>query len=370
LFKDENSLEELYQERTRYIMKYYPSETLVIPLTTIRRERLLPVSGEVLVDIGEMVEPFKVVARAYQPGDFRIIDVTRKLSIGEWETKEYMLKEVDAPVRKGEVIAAKGKLFRRVCRSPVDGFIAAVRGGLVIIESTSAPIEVCAYLRGKVASLMPDYGVVVETIGALIQGIWGTGGESYGIMKLLAEDRTEPLRDEAIDIGCKGTIIVGSSVDEEALLKAEEVGVKGIVVGSIEAGLVNLAGSLPFPIIVTEGMGRTPMASITFDLLSANDGKEASISGKMHPEVVIPVSPPGMPVPMPPKRGVPLKIGDLVKVLRGPYFGSIGEVKALPKKARWVDSGARLKGAEVELEGEGVVFVPWQNLELIKTEER
>jgi hypothetical protein len=341
----------------------------MISLTKIRRERLLPVRGEVLVDVGERVEPFEVVAKAYQPGDFRILDVARELSIGEWEAEEYILKEVDAPVRKGEVIASKGKLFRRACRSPVDGFIAAISGGRVIIESASAPIELRAYIKGRVVSLMPDYGVVVETIGTLIQGIWGVGGESYGVVKLLSKDRREPLRHETIDISCKGTITVGSSVDEEALLKAEEVGVRGIVVGSIEAGLVDLAGSLSFPIIVTEGMGRTPMASIAFDLLSANDGKEASISGKMRPEVVIPISPPESLLP-PPKYGAPLEIGDLVKVVRGPYFGSIGEVKALPKRAWRVDSGARLKGAEVELEGEAVVFVPWQNLELIKMEER
>ena len=36
---------------------YYPPETRVLPLTMIRRERMLPVPGKVLVNPGDRVQP-------------------------------------------------------------------------------------------------------------------------------------------------------------------------------------------------------------------------------------------------------------------------------------------------------------------------
>ena len=354
---------------------YYPSVTQTIPLTVIKRERLLPVRGEVLANMGARVEPLDVVARASLGGELHVVDVGKTLSVKSEDLDKYLLKAVRDTVEEGEAIAAKGGgliPLRRVCRSPVAGRIVAIGNGQVVLESRVETSELHAHFRGTVVSVMPSLGVVIETVGAVVQGVWGAGGEAQGVLKMLAEDPKEKLVAEAIDVGCHGSIIVGgSSVDEEALEQAEQMQVRGIVVGSIGADWRERASDLPFPVIATEGMGQVPMASVVFELLRSNVGREASISGvtrlrwgTVRPEIIIPLHERGA-TPPPQQLGGALEVGDQVRVIRQPHLGSVGQVVSLPSQPRAVDSGARLRGAEVELEEKGRVFVPYANLELI-----
>jgi hypothetical protein len=353
---------------------YYPSVTQVTPLTIIKRERLLPVRGEVLASMGARVQSIDVVARASLGGELHVVDVGRTLSVKSEDLDKYLLKRVGDTVEDEEAIAARGGRIplRRVCRSPVAGRIVAISGGRVVLESRAETFELHAHLRGTVVSVMPSLGVVIEAVGALVQGVWGAGGEAQGVLKMLAEDPKEKLVADALDVGCHGSIIVGgSSVDEEVVERAEQIQVRGIVVGSIGADLGERASDLPLPVIATEGMGQVPMASVIFELLRSNAGREASISGvtrlrwgTVRPEIIIPLHERGA-KPSPPQLGGALEIGTQVRVIRQPYLGSVGQVVSLPSQPRAVDSEARLRGAEVELEEEGRVFVPYANLELI-----
>ena len=59
----------------------YPSMTRVLPLVTIRRERVLPAPGEVLVHQGARVEPITIVARAEIPDHYYILNVAQTLGV-------------------------------------------------------------------------------------------------------------------------------------------------------------------------------------------------------------------------------------------------------------------------------------------------
>jgi hypothetical protein len=354
---------------------YYPSVTQATSLTVIKRERLLPMRGEVLVSMGARVEPSDVVARASVREELHVVDIGKTLSVKSEDLDQYLLKAVGDTVEEGEAIAAKGRgliPLRRVCRSPVAGRIVAIGSGRVVLESRAENFELHAHFRGTVISVMPSLGVVIETVGALVQGVWGAGGEAQGVLKMLAGDPKENLVAEAIDAGCHGSIIVaGSSIDEKALEIAEQMQVRGIVVGSIGVDLGERASDFPCPVIATEGMGQVPMASVIFELLRSNAGREASINGvtrlrwgTVRPEIIIPLQRRGA-TPPPQQLGGALEVGAQVRVIRQPYLGSVGQVVSLPSQPRVVDSGARLSGAEVELEGKGRVFVPYANLELI-----
>jgi hypothetical protein len=356
-------------------MIYYPSLTRMIPLTTIRRERLLPVEGEILVNIGARVEPMSTVARAQVPGRYYILNVAQRLRVLPDAVDKYVQVKPGQEVKTGQVVARRRTglgLSSRVVRAPKDGVVAAVGGGRVLLESVSEPIEVSAYLSGTVSNVMPGKGVLIETVGAWIQGVWGLGGESFGVLKVLSKQPDRPLRARSIDVGCHSAVLVGgSTLDQAALQQALEMQVRGIIIGSLPPSLIGLARDMPFPIIVTDGLGRAPMAKPIFQLLRTNDGREAAISGLTHsrwgavrPEIVI--SLPAGRAGSPPAPGATLKVGMQVRLIRGAALGAMGTVRSLPLRPMSLETGARVWGAFVDLEGdEQEQFVPLFNLELL-----
>jgi hypothetical protein len=328
----------------------------------------------VMVRNNERVEPTQVVARVHQTQDFRIIDVARALRVPRSQVKRVMLKEPGATVEAEQPLAARGGVLRRIVRAPTKGAIVAIGNGRVLLEVEPELIEVRAYLKGIVTQVTPGQGVVIETPGAVVQGTWGCGGEAFGVLRVVAEKREESLRGKHIDVACHGAIVVGGgTIEATALEQAQQLQVRGLIAGSLEGELRRQAEACPFPIILTEGWGRIPMAELIFSLLRGQSGREASISaetrvrfGVKRPEILIPLPVESRPSP-PPPPGAPLAVGARVRVVRSPYLGAVGIVSAIVPSARRVDSGARVLGAEVDLGGEaGTVFVPYVNLELLR----
>jgi hypothetical protein len=228
-----------------------------------------------------------------------------------------------------------------------------------------------AHLPGTVSNVMPRMGVLIETVGALIQGVWGNGKESFGVLKVVVEQPDQPLRARSIDVACHGAVLVGgSTLDRAALQQALELQVRGIVIGGLDPALVRVAREMPFPIVVTEGLGRSPMASSIFRLLRTNDGREVAISGRTQlrwgaicPEVVI--SLPTRSASPPPPPGASLEVGMQVRVICEPAMGAVGAVRYLPPHPVILETGARVWGAVVALEEDEEQFVPFFNLELL-----
>jgi hypothetical protein len=355
---------------------YYPVETRITPQTTIRRERLLPNRGQVLVERGETVNPADVVARCLLPGKIQLVNASQALHVPRERVAKYMVKSVGDPVQVDEVLATPGGLLgrlRRACRSPVEGEILAIRDGFVLIEAAPLTVELRAHLKGEVTSVMPNLGVVISTVGLLIQGIWGSGGEAEGVLKLLVDNPQKPVLPRAIDVSCHGTLVVGGWImDEKPLQQAVEAKVRGMVVGSANASLRSTMEELPFPVILTEGFGTQPMSNKLFELLESNKGREVMISADTQtrwnvrrPEIIIPVRPEGSPAPEPGKPQA-LAVGQQVRVMRAPHMGAIGTITDLSPYPKPVESGSRVRVAEISLGSEQSALVPVANLELIR----
>jgi hypothetical protein len=355
---------------------YYPVETRITPVTTIRRERVLPAPGRVLANPGEAVGPSDVVARCQLPGKVLMVDVSRALGVRREQAAKYIRKSAGESVQADEVLAApKGLLgqLRRGCRAPADGQIVGIRNGLILIEAAAMAYELRAHIRGQVANVLPNRGVVISTAGTLVQGVWGSGGEAEGVLKMVVDNPQRPLRPRSIDVSCHGTIVVaGWILDEKALEQAIEANVQGVIVGGVRSELCDWLESLPFPVMVTEAFGTQSMSQHVFSLLHSNAGREAMLSADTRarwdikrPEVVIPLR--SEKEALSEDSGPqPVKVGMRVRLLRAPYLGAIGTVADLPALPRAVESGARLPVAEVELEDEGPVLVPLANLELVR----
>ncbi len=354
---------------------YYPMETQIAPMTTIRRERLLPVRGQVLVQPGDLVGPQDVVARCEVPGEIRMLDVSRGLKARRDRVGKLVRVAEGDTVQAGDLLAAPWGLLGsfRKCRSPLSGQVVAIRNGIILIQATPQTVELLAHMKGQVTNVMPDLGVVVSATGAWIQGIWGSGGESEGIVKVLVDSPQKPLRARSIDVSCHGTLIVGGRIlDDKIFEPAIEANVRGIIAGSASAGLRTQMQALPFPVVLTEGFGTISMAEPIFSLLQNNMGREAILSadiqtryGVKRPDIMIPLRAEEA-LSGEAAETASLTEGARVRVVCEPYMGQIGIVKQLPTPPQMVESGIRLPVAEVNLADGGPVVVPIANLELIR----
>jgi hypothetical protein len=354
---------------------YYPPETRVLPLTTIRRERLLPMPGKVLVDPGERVQPAQAVAQAEVSGEVSVVNVAHLLRVPAAKAYKYIKVKEGADVTMNTVIAAKGLTAAGRIKSPANGFVYRIdkSTGRVLIKVVSRPLELSAYLAGTVSHVMPGQGVVIETTGALIQAALGFGGESFGVLQVVSKRATDPMKARAIDVGMRGAVIVGGAwFDETVLEQAIQMQVRGLIAGSMDGGLLEAVRTAPFPILLTEGLGHVAMAAPIFRLLKSSSGREVSISaltcprwGVQRPEILIPL--PSDSKPEPPAFGMPLAVGVRVRVLRGSRQGKVGQVTALPELPQQIETGAKVHCAEVDLGGDdGRTLVPFANLEILR----
>lgn len=163
----------------------------VTPRITIKKIRRLPLKGDVLVKVGDVTEPEMVVAKTELPGIMQTVRVAEILGLEPSEVGPRLKVQVGDVVKKGDIIAETKSLFgllRSECKSPIDGKVELISpaSGHVGVRFQPTPVEVKAYIRGNVVEVIPEEGVVVETVGALIQGIFGVGGERLGEIKFLA----------------------------------------------------------------------------------------------------------------------------------------------------------------------------------------
>lgn len=351
---------------------YYTFESETSSLTRIRRERVLPKPGEVLVHPGDHVEATQIVARTNLPSDFRIVAVARLLGVLASEAEDHLQIDLGDSVHRGDVIAKRGGLLGRSVESPIDGVMTAIGGGRVLIEAPPVPFELHAYISGGVLNVRENRVVSVETVGALIQGAWGSGQESVGVLKGVTKSPSESLKARAVDASCHGSILfTGTTLDLEPLARAQDVEVRGIVTGGLSPALLSSVEQLPFPVIVTGGFGELPMMEDIFGLLMEHEGREASISGQTQmrwsskrPEIIIPM-PKSKPVDEARRHGE-LARGVRVRIVRAPYLGSVGTVIDIPQHARRIATGARAHCAEVDIGQDEPIFVPLVNLEILR----
>ena len=365
----------------------------VLHETKINKERRLPSKGTVVVEYGTTVQPDDIVAKTDLPGNVQMVNVANQLNIDADDVNDAMAVKVGSEVRKDDMIAeTKGLfgMFKSNVTAPVDGTIEIISDttGQVVIREAPIPVEIDAYMSGRIKEVIPEEGVVIESEGVFIQGIFGIGGESRGDLAVIVKDREEEITEELITSKLAGKIVVGGSfISLKAYKKAIQMKVAGVVVGGfnyfdLEDILgytlgVAITGSedLVTSLILTEGYGKIRMGSQTFDLLKEHHGKFTSVNGAtqiragvIRPEIVIPLS--GDELKGDHKdahASEGIQAGSLVRVIRAPYFGRMGKVVDLPSELRKMESETMVRVAIIEIDGENIE-IPRANLEMVETD--
>lgn len=357
----------------------------------VRRERRLPLRGEVLGAVGEMVEPGQVVARTRLPGNVQSVNLAGRLGVDPARVGEYLVQPLGSEVRRGDVIARAKGLFGFVTNAveaPADGVVESLSTvtGQLLLREPPIPVEVAGYLQGRIIEVLDGEGVIVEARGALIQGIFGVGGETFG--RLVRATATPDVPLESIDLRPehRGAVVFGGRFITVATVRhAVQLGIAAIVVGGFDdrdlrewlgrdlGVAITGQEDLGLTLVLTEGFGPISMAARTWELLVAHEGRVASVSGAtqiragvQRPEIVVAhETGAGRPTAPAEDRGS-LEIGSAVRVIREPEFGRIGRVVELPSEPRALETEAMVRVLVVEFSDDGSRrTLPRSNIERI-----
>lgn len=373
---------------------YTPGLTVATDQVVFKRRRL-PVVGQVLVKPGQKVSHDTIVARAELPGEIETVRLAERMQLEPEELGGKVRVKAGDTVNKGDLLVSNVGLFgffRTEVRSPVNGtveFFAPSTGHLGIRKPVT-PLEINAYVAGRIEEVEENQGVTVRTRGALIQGIFGVGGERQGTLRILVDSPDEEASLEHMHADVKGQILVcGACISPAALCQAGLRGAAGIVVGGIrDSDLAGYLGeeigvavtgdeNVPATLVLTEGFGRIRMAQRTFDLLRMLEGRFASMNGAtqiragaVRPEILVPHAAAeeseGGPGEGPGRAAsIGLTIGCNVRAVRQPYFGQLGIVTDLPVQPARVASGAMVRVLKMKIADGREVVLPRANVEIL-----
>ncbi len=352
------------------------------------RSRMLPIPGEVLVRDGEAVQPDTVVARALLPGNVVTSNLAKQLGVAAADVHALLLVKEGDEVTADQAIARSKGIFgigKQTVRAPSTAILESISkvSGQAIFRQAPIPVDVKAYIAGKVTEVVPEFGVEVTDRGTMVQGIFGIGPEVCGPVMIGTDDPTRPLLPADIKAEHAGAVLLGGSIASiETIRKAIETGVAALVIGGIDAAeLKELLGfdlgvaitgneTVGITLVVTEGFGELAMARKTHQLLTSSVGETASVSGAtqiragvMRPEVLIPGD-----VAEIEQTAVDtgqLTVGSTVRIIRDPHFGSLAKVTELPPEPRMLDTESAVRILTVALPDGQQATLPRANVELV-----
>ncbi len=318
------------------------------------------------------------------------VDVAFEIGCRPRELPENMMVEVDGEVKKGQLLAKKGEsgaFFTKTCQAPVSGVVQDVddRTGIVTIARPFKEVVVDAYITGVVEEIIPERGAVVESPAVVINGVFGVGSETFGPLNVLVDSPEDVLEADMITEENQDQVVVGGSrATNEALEKALDLGVNGVITGT--ASYLHLINSLDvklgvgitgqedidMTVILMEGFGDLAMTEDAFEALKQLEGRQVSINGRtqiragaIRPEIV---------APFPELVGEDLTEEEMeveerlhkdlqVRIISDPYFGAVGKIIDLPTQPVEIETEAKVPVAEVKLNNGNEVIVPRKNVE-------
>ncbi|MCE1245457.1 MAG: hypothetical protein LWY06_02305 [Firmicutes bacterium] len=362
----------------------------VVEQMVLRKERRLPLKGRVEVKVGDEVKSDTIVARTELPGNPELVNVANKLGVEASEVPKSIKKKLNEFINKDEVLAQSKSffgLFTNTCLSPISGTVEHISDttGKVLVRAPAIPVQVKAYIDGKVVEVMHEEGVVVESFGTYIQGIFGVGGEEVGELMAITDDPDAIITPDKITSAHKGKVLLGGAlVPIDTIHAAIKAGVIGFISGGFDdADLrkflgydlgVAITGSeeLGLTLVVTEGFGKIRMADKTFNLLKKRVGRKASINGAtqiragvIRPEILI--STPEIVDKIETENAThsAMQIGSTVRIIREPRFGELAKVVNLPVSLMQVQSETKVRVVDIEFRDGTKWTLPRANVEII-----
>lgn len=222
-----------------------------------------------------------------------IVNCSEILNIKPENLKSYLNKKIGDIIEKGGEIAYKpvfAGLGMEHCRSPIYGKIISIdlKKGTITIKRPIEDRKMDAYIKGLVREIIPNRGAIIETEGELINGVFGFGGERYGILGediIILENYLK--RDEFEDYKIDVIGIITPSINSYEF--------KDLFDEEISKGITK-ENNLGTTIILMSGFGNKKIDENLLKKLNEFKGIKVSIDGRTQiragarrPEIIIPL---------------------------------------------------------------------------------
>ena len=208
--------------------------------TILVQDRRLPLEGEVLGREGQIVRADDIVARTERPGKIYPVNVANQLGVDPGRLLECMQKKLGDAVVEGEVIARTDGIFGwfgSEAKAIVSGTLESISAitGQVIVQASPIPVEIDAYIDGRVVEVHPGEGCSVQTTATLVQGIFGLGGELQAPLVLGVDAPDAVVEAKSFTEEIRGKFVVGgSTIELSGVDRAQALGVAGGVTGGYD----------------------------------------------------------------------------------------------------------------------------------------
>lgn len=350
----------------------YPDQRQMLPLTLIRRERMLPEGvGDARLEtsIGARVGVRDVLVRGTRPAPVHVLDGLTLLRLRRASDLTALLDvAIGDRVEAGQVVAHKG---RRKLQAPAAGTVVLIEHGRILIEEEPERVEVTAGVNGQVLEVDPARGVVVETYGALLQGVWGNGKRAMGALRFEPNAGLDGAGD-ALGMQYRGAIVITKrrlKASGIALMEAQSIA--GLIAPGMEADVLEAALRAPGPILLIEGFGTARLNPAAQQFLTDLEGKQATLDAAMpsltaphRPELIVNLPLPALDRPATPPVQLALQAGMPVRVMHSDGSSISGQVVELLPDPQVLENGLRVLCAQVELITGERLPVPLANIEV------
>ncbi|MEA3441066.1 MAG: hypothetical protein U9R58_12375, partial [Chloroflexota bacterium] len=223
---------------------------------------------------------------------------------------------------------------------------------------------------GTVVELIEKRGAVIESYGALIQGVWGNGKNTVGTLKIYNADTESSQPSSQIDeLDVNSVLFFDSCSSSDMLQMFRDKQIRGLILGSMAAEFIYTAAEFNFPIVVTAGFCENESPTQAQKILSLHEGKEITINAKPwnnltgnRPEAFIPLSVEGDISQLPDQ--VQVREGLSVKVIGGIDSGKNGTLDGI-EGLSLLPSGLRVRTARIRLGNGNTLSIPIANLAVV-----
>lgn len=292
-------------------------------------ERVLPRKGELDAVIGSKVEPFSKIG---------ITKVTYgNLPIGS-SLKIAKGKSVGTYFYTGDVI---GKLGSKKVVAPFDGYLEQVPNGFVYRQE-ERDFWLLAGVWGEIADVVDNHSVLLKSQAIDIHLAICTE-ISYAGELIVFPNPSELLEMSYLEQYSKDSfgkvIYVGHHINKDIVQKAAELGIAGLLAGSVDRDALGFAKKYQIFLGAIVGFGSIPTPEYIFDFLKGISNRYVFLQGGRG-ILRIPVSKPfdekEVKTSMYSGQLRLLKKGLKVQVLEDPHFGWVGEVSSVQEDGVYV----------------------------------